>query len=346
MSWTPGPLDHVINLAVRGVGLLPPAVRARLAGEPRTVAGQRLDPDVQLILKALGSSDTFESKPLAKGRDELDAEAYHFGSRPRCAVSDLAIPTREGAVLARHYRRTPEPEGRGLVLYLHGGGWVLGGLQSADSVCRVIARHTGLDVVQVDYRLAPEHPFPAAVEDSIDAFRWLRDHAERFGGPPGRVAVAGESAGGNLAAVVAQETKHDPEGGPQFSCPIFPVTDLSKKAQSYRDFSTGFFLTEAQTDWYKERYLPTPEDALDPRVSPLLAKDLSSTCPTCVVLAGCDPLRDEGRAYAARLAEAGVPTEVLEFEGFIHAFINGTALGRPVVERVAQIADRILAGMS
>lgn len=234
----------------------------------------------------------------------------------------------------------------GLLVYFHGGGFVLGGHESCEAVCRVIARRTGLAVVSIDYRLAPEHPFPAAVEDGVAAFRWLRDHLSELDVPVGRIAVAGESAGGNLTAVVANATARDEAGGPVFQCPIFPVADWAEKSRSYELFPSGWFLTEAQMDWYGERYLPGL-DRRNPLASPIYAPldELADVAPACVVTAGFDPLRDEGRAYAQRLAEAGVEVRHLEFRGFIHGFINATGLGRSVVARVERIADVIAEGM-
>lgn len=349
------PAALVLPLGARLIGALPAAVRARLAGPPRIVDGQRLHPDVQLVLRALslGGGETFEDKPLAQGRAELRVEARAFGTRPRCAVvEDLTLPGPGGDMPARRYRAA-QPVGvpaPGTILYLHGGGWVLGGLESADAVCRILARRTGCEVVSLDYRLAPEHPFPAAVEDAVAAFRHLRDRPSWLHARPGRVVVAGESAGGNLACVVAQETRDDPAGGPVLAAPVFPVTDLSRKSASYRTFSTGFFLTEAQMDWYRAHYLGPDADARarDPRVSPLLADDaaLGGLCPHHVVLAGLDPLRDEGRAYVARLREAGVEVECVEHEGFVHAFVDATVLGRSVTDRVEAIGDAIRARLA
>lgn len=182
-----------------------------------------------------------------------------------CAVvEDLVLRTPGRDLPARRYRAhaptgAPAP---GAVLYLHGGGWVLGGPDAADAVCRILARRTGLEVVSLDYRLAPEDPFPAAVDDAVAAFRHLRDHPGPLHAVPGRVIVVGESASGNLTCVVAQQTRDDPAGGPVLAAPVFPVTDLSRKTASYRTFSHGFFLTEAQMDWYRAHYLgPDPGTA-------------------------------------------------------------------------------------
>ena len=353
MAFDPTPL--ALTVGARLLGALPAPLRARLAGPPRTVDGQRVHPDVELVLRGLtlGGGETFETKPVAEGRAELRHEARAFGTRPRCAVvEDVVLAAPERDLPARRYRarRPTGAPAPAVILYLHGGGWVLGGPDAADSVCRILARRTGCEVVSLDYRLAPEHPFPAAVEDAVAAFRHLRDHPAPLHARAGRVVVAGESAGGNLACVVAQQTRHDAAGAPLLAAPVFPVTDLSRKTESYRTFSHGFFLTEAQMDWYRAHYLgPDPERvderARDPRASPLLApgKALHGLYPHHVVLAGLDPLRDEGRAYVARLREAGVDVECVEHAGFVHAFVDATVLGRTVTERVEALGDAILA---
>lgn len=338
-----------MRAAVRLAGVLPaPSVRL-LAGPRPEIDGQRPHPKVALALRVLNSGEaTFEEKPLAEGRAELDAEAWTFGSEPACdEVRELELPGRDGhRIGARLSRADADHAPEGLLVYFHGGGFVLGGHGSCEAVCRMLARRTGLAVVSIDYRLAPEHPFPAAVHDGVDAFRWLRDHLEDFAVPAGRIAVAGESAGGNLAAVVANATARDAEGGPVFQCPIFPVADWARKSRSYELFRDGWFLTEAQMDWYRERYL-RPDELVHPLASPLFTplEELADAAPACVVTAGFDPLRDEGRAYAQRLADAGVPVRHLEFRGFIHAFVNASGLGRDVTARVDRIGDVILEGM-
>jgi len=338
-----------MQLALRGLAALPATVRARLAGPPTVVDGQRLHPDVQLVLKVLnaGDGETFEQHPVPQARQELDGEAWVFGTAPRVAtVREFSVPGPAGPIPCREYRASgatgaPAP---GLVMYLHGGGWVLGGFISCDAVCRVIARRTGCVVVSVDYRLAPEHPFPAGPDDCVAAFRWLRDHTATFGVPAGRVAVAGESAGGNMTAVVAQQTRNDQEGGPAFQCPICPSTDMSTRRPSRDLFAEGYFLTDAQLDWYHDHYA-TPEQRTDPRCSPLLAETVEGVAPACVVVAGFDPLRDDGLAYVEKLRADGVATQLLFFEGFIHGFINATGLGPVVVSRVEVIADAIALGL-
>lgn len=352
----PTVMSRAMRLGARGLGRVPARLRRRLVGTPVEVDGQRLDPDVQLVLAVLNATgDTFETKPLDESRDELDQEAWAFGVFPKLAlVEDLLLDVGDHRVPVRRYRRdgpqgtTPAP---GTVLYFHGGGWVLGGLLSADSVCRLIARRTGLEVVSVDYRLAPEHPFPAAADDAVAVFRHLRDHPELLHAAPGRIAVAGESAGGNLTCVVAQQCARDSAGGPVFACPIFPVTDLSVKRPSYELFGEGYFLSEVQMDWYRERYLSTDAEeaarlAQDPRVSPILTEDLTGLCPHHVVVAGFDVLRDEGLEYADRLRAAAVPTQVTLHEGFIHAFVNAGALGEVIVDKVHAVADSLLEGIS
>lgn len=224
-----------------------------------------------------------------------------------------------GGVPARLYRPGPGPTG--LVIWFHGGGWVLGDLESHDDLCRSLCVRSGHSVLSVGYRLAPEDPFPAGLTDAISTTRWAHEHADELGCDPDRLAVAGDSAGANLAAVVAQLAPVPLE----FQALVYPVTDARANWPSYEENGNGTLLTAAGMRWFIDHYLSgghgSPDD---PRVSPLLADDaaFASSPPTLVLTAEYDPLRDEGVAYAERLAAAGVPTSHVMFHGQIHAFFS------------------------
>ncbi|MGO2683985.1 MAG: alpha/beta hydrolase [Microbacterium sp.] len=292
-----------------------------------------------------GPAATFERFPLDKAREFIEVDAWTFSGRSRGLVREqISIPTRDGSIPARVYTPrggtlTTPP---GVLVYFHGGGWVVGSLDTADSVCATIAKTTGMVVVSVDYRLAPENPFPSGVNDSVDAFRWVRDHASSFGTDARHVAVGGESAGGNISAVVSLDTRDDPEGGPMFQLLFMPVTDLSQKSNSYLLFGEGYFLTEAQMDWYTDHYLRGAGSATDPRVSPLLADDLTGVAPAYVVVSGFDPLRDEGLAYADRLRQANVPVETVVHAGQIHGFVNACLVSGAAHDAVLHAARAVL----
>lgn len=341
-----GPIELVMHTAMAAFGRLPESVVEKLAGDPVKIDGQTLHPMVKLALKALNAGGpTFETKPLVQGRAELDSESAIFGTEPELdEVTDFLIPGEVGRINARYYRAGSKAKARrdGLVVYLHGGGFVLGGLPSADAFCRGFALETGLQVISLDYRLAPENPFPAAVNDCVAAFKWVQDNAEKYGTTRDRIGIGGESAGGNLTCVVAQELVNT-DRAPLVAFPISPVTDLSQRRPSYDHFYEGFFLTVPQLDWYYERYLSDPEDAKDPRVSPLLAGEdrLRGLCPHVVTYTGFDPLRDEIREYVAKLKNHDVEVEEIFFEGLIHGFNNATALGNVVVGRNARIANAV-----
>lgn len=228
----------------------------------------------------------------------------------------------------------------GLLVYYHGGGWVLGGLESHDDVCRRLTDAIGHAVLSVDYRLAPEHPFPAPVTDSLNALRWAHDHAEELGVDPTRIAVGGDSAGGNLAAVVAQlqpvPLRHQ--------MLIYPVTDARRGSQSYVDNADGYRLTAASMKWFCDHYLSGEQGSEDdPRVSPLCAPDsaLAGSPPALVITAEYDPLRDEGEEYARRLIAAGVPCTLTRYYGQIHGFFSMSAFVDDAGQAIAQAAAAV-----
>lgn len=217
--------------------------------------------------------------------------------------------------------RPSDADGLGLLVYLHGGGWVIGDLESHDDVCRSLANGSGHAVLSVDYRLAPEHPFPAGLEDAVAATRWAHAHAVELGCRADRVAIGGDSAGGNLAAVVAQLAPVPLV----FQLLVYPVTDCTCSLPSHQENGTGYFLSAAGMRWFIDHYLTGGRTSpSDPRVSPLLAGDhaLAATPPALVITAEYDPLRDEGDAYAARLAAAGVATSHVRFGGMFHGFFS------------------------
>jgi acetyl esterase len=226
------------------------------------------------------------------------------------------------------------------LVWFHGGGFVLGSIESHDGLCRALAAQAGVVVVSIDYRLAPEHRFPAGVEDAIAATRWVLDLSEELGIDPHALAVGGDSAGGNLAAVVAQSLRG---GSPPlaFQLLVYPATDATCREPSHRLFQDGFVLTERDIAWFLEQYLPDPRLASDPRVSPLFAEDLTGLPPALVVTAGFDPLRDEGRRYAERMRQSGVTVEHIGSEGSLHGFLNTAGAVREASRVLKLVAERL-----
>jgi acetyl esterase len=232
-----------------------------------------------------------------------------------------------------------------LLVYLHGGGWVVGDLDTHDQPCRFLAREAGVRVLSIDYRRAPEHPFPTPLDDCVAATRFAIQEAHRFAADPARVAIGGDSAGGNLAAGVARLLTLEDGPRPAFQLLIYPVTDLSRKRDSYRLFSDGFFLTEHQMDWYRNHYLADPGDATDPRASPILAPVVADLPPAHVVTAGFDVLRDEGEEYAALMRGAGVPVTSVREAGLIHGFSHACVTGRTPRQAMLRVARALRAGL-
>jgi len=329
MAPAPTVFDRLQLGVARVLFALPAPVKQLLTGSRKVeIDGLTLDADTQLMLRllALQGHRSIAGMTPEDARAEIRkaARAVSGGAPSVARVTNVEVPGPAGPMPGRLY--LPATEVPGILVYYHGGGWVVGDLDTHDAVARQLATDSGLGVLTVDYRLAPEHRFPAAVDDAVAAFRWAREHAARLGGGPARVAVGGDSAGGNLAAVVSQIMLRAGGPLPVAQLLIYPVTDLSTKHPSYALFREGFFLTEAEMDFYRTHYLGPSGDAHDPRASPLLAENLRGLPPAVVLTAGFDVLRDEGEAYANRLREAGVSVRHTRHAGLIHGFANAAVL--------------------
>jgi acetyl esterase len=284
----------------------------------------RLDPAIGLILRLLPDRDDVPPGPEAV-REQFDRViklTYYHGAGSAGGIEDLTL---DSGIAARLYRPAvagPVPT----IVFFHGGGWVVGTLDGYDSQCKRLRDGTGAAVLSVAYRLAPEAPFPAPVDDALSATRWAVRNVERLGGDASRIAVAGDSAGANLAAVVAQVLRAEVSLAGQLL--IYPAVDsvglrsgeASVRFPSHATFAKGYFLTLERMKWYADRYIPSEDDRHDPRASPLRAVDLTRVAPAVIATAGFDPLLDEGRAYAAALRAAGVAVTYLEFATLVHGY--------------------------
>lgn len=283
-----------------------------------------LDPQAKALLDQLAAQGNLPETSLTprEARLQMDAAALFFGAKPAVGrVDDRTIPGPGGPIRIR----LTAPEGPGpfpALVFFHGGGWVVGSLHSHDQLCRAITRASGVAVVSVDYRLAPEDPFPAAVDDAEAATSWVAKHGQELGVDTRRLAVGGDSAGGNLAAVVARRRRDRGELGLALQVLIYPVTDFDRNTASYLENADGYMLTRDLMAWYWDKYVPDPARRLDPDAAPLRAEDLSGLPPALVVTAEYDPLRDEAEHYARRLTEAGVAVQLSRYPGMIHGFLR------------------------
>ena len=311
---------------VSGALALPEPVIDRIVGAPPIVRdGRVLNRRVQAMI-SLGErlGLTGESSPSVERRRAELRRSAAIGM-PLLAgvyVTERRIPGPAGEIPVRVYRRIGLTGSVPAIVYLHGGGWVVGDLDTHEGSCRLLALESDCVVVSVDYRLAPEHPFPAAIDDAVAAYRWVHEQAMELAVEPGRVGVMGDSAGGNLAAVVAQVTRDTDVPAPTAQCLVYPATDALLREPSHELFADGFFLTEESIEWYRAQYLPDRNDWDSPLASPIEAPDLSGLCPALVVTAGFDPLRDEGHRYAERLADAGVAVRYRCYDDMVHGFFG------------------------
>jgi acetyl esterase len=342
--------DRLQSGFVRGLAGLPDRALRVLVGRPITLDGQQLHPETQLALKLLelGGGPPLEELTAAQARDRVaqDARTFEGPKVPLPEVRELEVAGAVGDLPARLYVPDPTEGEAALVLYFHGGGFVVGDLDTHDNVCRFLAWRSGVRVLAVDYRRAPEVRFPGPLDDAVAAFRSVAERCHELGADPGRLGVAGDSAGGNLAVGVARACRDDAGLAPAFQLLFYPWLDLAEKRPSHGLFGEGFYLTESDLDWYRNQYLADPAGARDPRCSPLQSGELERLAPAYVATAGFDPLRDEGEDFAHRLREAGVPVALRRHSGLIHGFVNTVSVGRVGREAVLEAAGALRLGLA
>ena len=287
-----------------------------------------LDPQAQKLVDAFAALNLkpVEESTVEEARESIKSRTAALGPFEDVAsVTDHRVPVKNGEITVRVY----SPGGKGplpALVFYHGGGWVIGDLYTHDGICRSITNAAHCIVASVDYRMAPEQKYPVAVEDSYAGFEWVLANAGKLGIDARRVAVGGDSAGGNLAAAVSLMARDRGTTLPIQQTLIYPVTNYSYDTPSYHENATGFLLTRDAMRWFWNHYLARDAQGKEPYASPLLAQNLAGLPPALVITAGCDPLRDEGEAYAARLHDAGVPVTLTRYEGIFHGFIRMTRL--------------------
>jgi acetyl esterase len=312
-----------------------------------------IDPNVKLMLDAMASAnmnpfaDDILSKTASQLRAALAAKRAPVPEVPIARHEDRTIAGFGGEVIpVRVYWPSDDGAVRPVIVFFHGGGWVIGGLDTHDNAARMLANATDAVVVFVDYRLAPEARFPVAAEDCYEGLLWTVANAGELAIDPARVAVAGDSAGGNLAAVVALMARD--RGGPalRYQLLVYPCTDMEpSKWPSMAENKVGYFLTTDSMVWFYDQYVPEVSDRTHPYASPIYATDLTGLPPAFVITAEFDPLRDEGEAYAARLREAGVATDVQRYDGMIHGFFGMTAMFEQSRDAHATAAEKVKAAL-
>ncbi|MBB2991460.1 acetyl esterase [Mycolicibacterium iranicum] len=323
--------NRVAGVTLRGLPHIPePLKRLMLGRRTITLDGNTLDTTLQLMLAgqhALGLDGLVGGDDVVTAREQLETLAVSFKQHiPVSSVTDLTVTGGSGPIKARHY--APDAPDAALLVFFHGGGHAMGSIDTHDDLCREMCSQARIHVLSVDYRLAPEHKAPAGFEDAYASYLWALEHAAELGADPARVAVGGDSAGGNLTALVSLRARDEKVQLPALQLLIYPGIDADAQTRSLTLFANGFFLTRHDIDWFKATHLAgTGILTTDPRVSPLQHGDLSGLPPALLVTAGFDPLRDEGRQYAEALRAAGTPVDYREYGTVVHGFANFFPLG-------------------
>jgi acetyl esterase len=334
---------RVQGAAIRFIYALPLPIRRAMAGPPVRIDGQELTLYAQLMvrLKNLSGSEVF-ADPIDKSRERYEALGPVIGGRSTepIATREVSIPAEHGDIPSTLYTPASVPEPSGLLVYYHGGGFSVGSRISHDPVARYFATRAGVRVLSVEYRRAPENPFPAAAEDAIAAFEYAQRHAPDLGAHPNRIAVGGDSAGGNLAAVAAQQSVRRGDVPPAFQLLMYPPTDIGTRRPS-RDISRlGVTFSDQNFQWAIGNYVPPGTDLTDPRLSPLHG-DITGLPPAYIATAGFDPLRDEGEAYAEKLRAGGIPVVLSRQADLPHGYLNMVGIGGRFAEAAAEAAGAL-----
>ncbi len=319
-----------------------PVLRLMSGGAAVYQGGRTLDPRFQFLaaqargMPAMSTLTAQEGRAgAAQGMAMLAAAA-----EPGVQTENLSVPGGEGEVKARAYCPADQDPEAPLLVYAHMGGGVIGDLETHHAFCSILAKLARCAVLSVDYRLAPEHKFPAGLEDMLAAWRWARDNTARFGVEGGRLAIAGDSMGGNFAAILCQEMKRGGEPQPVLQLLVYPAVDVASETQSMTTYADAYPLSRETMNWFMDHYMSPQDDPADPRLSPIRFEDLTGLAPAIVVTAGFDPLVDQGEAYARRLKAAGVPVLYRCYDALGHGF---TAFGGAIPP--ADIACREIAGL-
>jgi acetyl esterase len=331
------------RFAIRLLLSLPaPILRALAGGGVVYRGGRTLDPRLQFLAASTARAPAMTTLSPEEARRANDQGLAALTARPEPGVRTeaLSIPGPAGPIPARVYRPAVQDPAAPVLVYAHMGGGVIGGLDTCDAFCSILASCGRCPVVSVDYRLAPEHRFPAGLDDVMAAYRWARDNAARFGAPEGRAAIGGDSMGGNFAAVVPQQLKKAGEPQPDLQLLVYPCVDVASETISMNTYAEAFPLTRSLLEWFIGHYMGPEADPSDPRLSPIREKDLSGLAPAIVVTAGFDPLVDQGEAYARHLKDAGVPVVYRCYDSLSHAFTAFTG-----AVPCAEVACREIAGL-
>lgn len=323
---------------------LPEGVLVRMSGgKPVELGGRRLDPRFQFFAHAAAKQPAMSTQSAADARAG-SAEALAMLAPPCPAgvtVSDFALSAPGRDIPVRLYMPKEQDARSPIMVYLHMGGGVIGDLDICHAFCGVLAETTGGPILSVDYRLAPEHKFPAGLEDCLFAYEWALKNAAAYGAPAGHAALGGDSMGGNFAAIITQEMQRQHKPLPDLQLLIYPATDLTHDYASRATYGETYPLSTETMDWFMQHYLPDGQDRADLRISPMLSGDVSELSQAIVITAGFDPLSDEGEAYAEKLTAAGVTTEFKCYETLAHGFTAFMGVAPAARTACVEIAERV-----